>query len=116
MESGTAAMECITALIVGPLCFLVLVTNVLDHPLCYVLQLITCTMQLYGLTWFTLQPLFTTSGLSGHFSSDPILFWIVAVGCNAPWAIFPTILLFEAIIKLTLSMSISISSIDSKSQ
>jgi hypothetical protein len=33
---------------------------------------------------------------------DPIKFWVIAVGCNSPWAIFPPILFvysFRAIAK-----------------
>jgi hypothetical protein len=72
MESGTAAMEAITALIVGPLCFLVAFASIHNFGCHHPLQMILCTMQLYGLTWFTLQPLFTDTGLAGHFSSDPV--------------------------------------------
>lgn len=72
MESGTAAMECITALLTGPLCFLVVTASVHEFASLHFFQIITCTCQLYGLIWFTLQPLFTTSGIAGHFSSDPV--------------------------------------------
>jgi hypothetical protein len=27
---------------------------------------------LYGLVWFTLQPIYSETGLAGHFSSDPV--------------------------------------------
>lgn len=96
MESGTAAMEAITALIVGPLCFVVVYAAV--HQLSYFhpLRLVLCTMQIYGLTWFTLQPLFAAGGLQEYFSSDQTLFWAIAVGCNAPWAIFPPILWYQS--------------------
>jgi len=99
MESGTTAMEAITALIDGPLCILVAYGAVHDHSYRYPLQIVLCVMQLYGLTWFTLQPMFSDTGLVGHFSSDPVLFWVVAVGCNAPWAICPSILLVDAFYK-----------------
>lgn len=72
MESGTAAMEAITALLDGPLCFLVAYGAANNCSFRYPLQLILCTMQLYGLLWFVLQPLFTDSGIEGHFSSDPV--------------------------------------------
>lgn len=72
MESGTHAMEVITALIDGPLCFLVAFGAIHEFGWRHPLQIILCTMQLYGLVWFTLQPIFSESGLAGHFSSDPV--------------------------------------------
>ncbi|RQM24766.1 hypothetical protein B5M09_000478 [Aphanomyces astaci] len=66
MEEGTAAMETITCVSI---------------------------MQLYGLTWFCLHPLFSDAS---HMSSDPGLFWIICVGCNAPWAIFPSVLVHKS--------------------
>ena len=132
LESGTHAMEVITALIDGPLCFLVVFAAAHNYSWRHPLQIILCVMQLYGLLWFTLQPIYSETGLEGHFSSDPVsilsmtlhcmrssscssflscayryfcssillslqrLFWLIAVGANAPWAIFPTILLVSS--------------------
>ena len=72
MESGTTAMELITAVIDGPLCFLVVFAAAHDFPWRHPVQIILCTMQLYGLVWFTLQPIYSDTGLAGHFSSDPV--------------------------------------------
>jgi cholestenol delta-isomerase len=72
MESGTTAMELITAVIDGPLCFLVVFAAAHDLSWRHPLQIILCTMQLYGLVWFTLQPIYSDTGLAGHFSSDPV--------------------------------------------
>lgn len=72
MESGTAAMEAITALIDGPLCIFVAFAAVHDYGCRHPLQIILCTMQLYGLVWFVLQPMFSETGLEGHFSKDPV--------------------------------------------
>jgi len=72
MESGTAAMEAITAVIVGPLCLLVAFANTHDLNWHYPVQLVVCTMQMYGLTWFTLQPFFSKLGVDGFFSSDKV--------------------------------------------
>lgn len=72
MESGTHAMEVITALIDGPLCFIVAFGAAHNHSYRHPLQIILCVMQLYGLLWFTLQPLFSDTGIEGHFSSDPV--------------------------------------------
>lgn len=77
MESGTTAMEAITSVIVGPLCFLVAVASVHQYASLHFLQAVLCTMQLYGLTWFILQPLFTDSGVNGHFSSDPVSYCLL---------------------------------------
>jgi hypothetical protein len=73
MESGTHAMEAITALIDGPLCFLVAFAAVQDWGCRHPFQIILCVMQLYGLLWFVLQPIFSDTGAEGHFSSDPVL-------------------------------------------
>lgn len=72
MESGTTAMEAITALIDGPLCFLVALAAVQDWGCRHPLQIILCVMQIYGLVWFVLQPIFSDTGAEGHFSSDPV--------------------------------------------
>lgn len=72
MESGTHAMEAITALIDGPLCFLVAFAAAHDYGCRHPLQIILCVMQLYGLLWFTLQPIYSDTGVAGHFSSDPV--------------------------------------------
>lgn len=62
-------------------------------------------MQLYGLVWFTLQPVFSDTGLEGHFSSDPTLFWLIAFGANAPWGVFPTILLVQSVYEVSNKMA-----------
>lgn len=72
MESGTTAMEAITALVDGPLCFLVVLASVQGWGCRHALQMILCTMQIYGLVWFTLQPIFSHEGFTHHFSSDPV--------------------------------------------
>jgi cholestenol delta-isomerase len=107
MESGTHAMEAITALIDGPLCFLVAWSAVHDYGCRHPFQIILCVMQLYGLLWFTLQPIFSDTGMAGHFATDPNLFWGIAVGCNAPWAIFPAILLVQSVMEVSCKMAAS---------
>ena len=96
MESGTASMEAITAIFDGPVCFLVAYAHIhklaWEHPL----MLILCTCQLYGLVWYTLQPIFDEAGFAGHFSSDPLLLWGIVVFFNSPWAIAPVILLWNS--------------------
>ncbi len=72
MESGTHAMEVITALLTGPLCFLVAFAAAHNFSWRHPAQIVLCTMQLYGLVWFTLQPIFSDIGIEGHFSSDPV--------------------------------------------
>jgi cholestenol delta-isomerase len=101
MESGTHAMEVITALIDGPLCFFVAWAAAHDYGCRHPFQIILCVMQLYGLLWFTLQPIYSETGVAGHFSSDPSLFWGIAVGCNAPWGIFPVILLYQSVVEVS---------------
>jgi hypothetical protein len=72
MESGTHAMEVITALLTGPLCFLVAFAASHNFSWRHPAQIVLCTMQLYGLVWFTLQPIYSDTGIEGHFSSDPV--------------------------------------------
>ena len=93
LEAGTAAMECITSLVVGPLCVLLLYGLVLERPWRHALQVVLCTSQLYGLAWFVLHKEFYHLPVA---SDDPFLFWVVFVGLNAPWGIFPPILLYQS--------------------
>ncbi|CAF1599937.1 unnamed protein product, partial [Didymodactylos carnosus] len=96
LEAGTASMETITALVVGPLCIILAYSIVNGKSYRYPLQIIVCTCQIYGLIWFILQPEFTEGGLYSVASKDPFLFWVLFVGFNSPWAAFPPILLFKA--------------------
>ncbi|KAF0700183.1 Aste57867_9311 [Aphanomyces stellatus] len=89
MEEGTAAMETITALLDGPMCLLAAYAFVMQKPYYHPLTLVVSVMQMYGLTWFCLHPFFSDQS---HMSADPGLFWVICVGMNAPWGIFPTIL------------------------
>ncbi|OQR82131.1 hypothetical protein THRCLA_11113 [Thraustotheca clavata] len=93
MEEGTAAMETITAFIDGPLCLLAAYAFVTRQSYYHPVVVVVCVMQLYGLTWFCLHPFFSDST---HISSDPGLFWVICVGMNMPWAIFPSILLYKS--------------------
>ncbi len=77
MESGTTAMEAITALIDGPLCFLVALAAVQDWGCRHPLQIVLCVMQIYGLVWFVLQPIYSDTGAAGHFSSDPVSYIMI---------------------------------------
>jgi len=96
LESGTAAMEAITAILEGPMCLAVVFAAVMNRSWRHPMQLILTTMQIYGLVWFAIHPYFTEEGYSGHFSADPILCWLVAFGANAPWGIFPPILWYKS--------------------
>ena len=93
LEAGTAAMECITSVIVGPLCVILLYAIVMDRPWRHALQTALCTCQLYGLAWFVLHKEFYHLPVA---SDDPFLFWVIFVGLNAPWAIFPPVLLYNS--------------------
>ena len=93
LEAGTAAMEWITAVIVGPLCVLLVYAIVTDRPWRHALQVIVCTAQVYGLTWFAVHPFFYHLPVA---SEDPFLFYFFFVGLNAPWGIFPPILLAKS--------------------
>lgn len=72
VESGTAAMEFTTATIVGPLCFFVVFAAVKNYSLRHPLQIVLCTMQIYGLLWYILQPYYSPLGPEGHYTSDPV--------------------------------------------
>ena len=90
MEPGTRAMEAITVLLDGPLCLLAAYAAVKDLPWRHPCQFLVCTMQIYGLIWFSLHPIFDRS--IQHLSTSPFLFLGVAFGLNGPWAIFPPML------------------------
>ena len=103
MESGTAAMEAITAVIEGPMCFFVAYALINGKQWRWPLQLVLCTMQIYGLMWFMLQPHWSPDGFEGHMAvDDAYLFWVIAVGCNAPWGIIPPLLWAQAFKKLSI--------------
>jgi hypothetical protein len=85
LEAGTAAMEGITALIVGPLSLLTAIAIVRDWSIRHVLQLTVSTCQMYGLTWFMAQPVFAAVE---SLTTDPLLFWVVAFALNAPWYVY----------------------------
>jgi hypothetical protein len=72
IESGTASMEAITAVVVGPLCLLLAAAWVHDLPWRCPLQLVVCTMQLYGMAWQIAQPMFSNGGWKQHFASDEV--------------------------------------------
>ena len=93
LEAGTAAMEWITAVIVGPLCALLVYAIVTDKPWRHALQITLCTAQVYGLVWFAVHPFFYHLPVA---SDDPFLFYFFFVGLNAPWGIFPPILLAKS--------------------
>jgi len=98
LESGTAAMELITACISGPLCFLLAFAIASRQPWRHPIQIILSTCQIYGLVWFIIQPIFYDQKVA---SDDPFLFWVIFVGLNAPWAIFPPILLIQSVTAVT---------------
>ena len=93
LEPGTAAMEWITAVVVGPLCVLLAYAIVTAQPWRHALQVAVCTAQMYGLTWFAVHPWFYQLPVA---SEDPFLFWVVFVGLNAPWGIFPPLLFLHS--------------------
>ena len=93
LEAGTAAMEWITSVILGPLCVVLLYGIVADRPWRHVVQVALCTCQMYGLTWFVLHKEYTDSPVA---SDDPFLFWVIFVGLNAPWGVFPPILFYKS--------------------
>ena len=93
LEAGTAAMEWITSVLLGPLCLVLLYAIVRDRPWRHVVQVMLCTAQIYGLTWFVLHKEFYHLPVA---SDDPFLFWVIFVGLNMPWGIFPPILLYKS--------------------
>lgn len=72
LDSGTAAMEAITALVVGPLCFLVALAAVHDLSWRYPLQLVVSTMQAYGMLWLAVEPIFSAGGWAQHYNADEV--------------------------------------------
>lgn len=81
LESGTAAMEAITAFVTGPLCLLLAWGIVGQKAWRWSLQVVVCVCQLYGLSWFMAHPFFHVDRIS---SEDPFLYWVIFVGFNAP--------------------------------
>lgn len=104
VEAGTAAMETITALIDGPLAVLLAYGIIAHRPWRHVVQLILSVCQIYGLVWFLLHPVFYHLEVA---SSDPFLFWVIFVGLNAPWGIFPPVLVYKSWTAITKQFAIN---------
>lgn len=98
IEAGTGAMEMITVCLDGPLCLLAAYAFIFEKKFYHPLVLVLCTMQLYGLLWFTLQPFFSSES---HITKDPSLFWFICFGCNVPWSLFPGILFYKSFVHLS---------------
>ena len=96
MESGTAAMEAITAYLDGPLCFIVAYSYIHSTAYLHPTVVVLCVMQIYGLIWYSIQPIFSVEGFKGYLTEDPFLFWAVDFACNFPWMVLPPIFLYKS--------------------
>jgi hypothetical protein len=50
----------------GPMCFFVAYACVTNASWYHPLQMLLSAMQIYGLLWFTIQPLWSADGYAGH--------------------------------------------------
>eukprot|EP00127_Corallochytrium_limacisporum_P000239 Clim_evm7s8 gene=Clim_evmTU7s8 len=107
MEPGTWSMEVITAVLDGPLCLMTVYAAVFGLSWRHITQASVCLMQLYGLMWFCLHAI-APQNKEPHMSDDPFLFWVIAVGFNAPWSIVPVILFIDSIKHLNEGMKASL--------
>ncbi|KAI1085788.1 EBP-domain-containing protein [Whalleya microplaca] len=92
------SVESITAFAWGPLCFANAVAIVKGCPLRYALRIAVCMAHLYGVALYfgTSLSQYYYTGLS-HSRPEVLYFWVYYVGCNLPWALIPSVLLFDSV-------------------
>ncbi|KAI1213055.1 EBP-domain-containing protein [Annulohypoxylon truncatum] len=91
------SVESITALVWGPLCFANAVSIVRGSPYRHVLRIIICMAHIYGVA------LYYSTSLCQEYMTDLshsrpefLYFWVYYVGFNLPWAIIPSILIYDS--------------------
>ncbi|KAL2929698.1 putative 3-beta-hydroxysteroid-Delta(8) Delta(7)-isomerase [Bienertia sinuspersici] len=88
-DSAIVAVEGVTAVVWGPLCFLAAYAIAAHKSYRYVLQLVISLGQFYGLVIY-----YITAFLEGdHFSSSPIYYYAYYFGANSPWGVIPFIII-----------------------
>ncbi|XXH04796.1 complexed with cef1p [Hypoxylon texense] len=99
------SIETITAFIWGPLCFANAIAIVRGSPSQHALRIVVCMAHLYGVALYYGTSLSETyfTGLS-HSRPEPLYFWGYYVGFNLPWAIIPTILLFNSVATISIRL------------
>lgn len=97
-DSCVLAVESITAIIDGPLCFLTVLAFFTQSPYRYLLQMLVSSFQLYGDVVY-----YTTEILENfvHSKTDhPLYFWFYFIFLNAWWLVIPSLLILRSFCKL----------------
>ncbi|KAI0887472.1 EBP-domain-containing protein [Annulohypoxylon maeteangense] len=91
------SVESITAFVWGPLCFANAVSIVRGSPFRHALRIIVCMAHLYGVALYYSTSL-SEEYLTGlpHSRPEFLYFWVYYVGFNLPWAIIPSMLLYNS--------------------
>jgi len=102
-------MESVTAIVDGPLAFLVAYSFMKQTPYRYVAQLVLSVLQLYGDVLYFAIEIFEgfIHGPFGH----PLYFWFYFVFFNSLWIIIPFVFIIEAWINITASQASSDSTV-----
>jgi len=105
-DTFVLVMESITAVVWGSLSFVTAALIYSNHPARHILAFLVSTGQLYGDLLY-----YFTSLVEGapHCKEDPnsFYFWYYFVGFNAPWIVFPVIIMWSTARQITASVRAS---------
>merc|ERR1712188_157030 len=94
-DTGTLGIEAITAIIVGPLCFLLAYAILYRASFRHALQIIVCSAHVYGTVLY-----FVTEFLDdfSHVDKNNVkLFWVYFVCTNCIWLVVPLLFLLQSV-------------------
>ncbi|XP_060080988.1 3-beta-hydroxysteroid-Delta(8),Delta(7)-isomerase-like [Ylistrum balloti] len=104
-DSFTVCMESITAFLVGPLCFGVVLAYVTRNPSRYVLQLVVSICHLYGDSLY--MSIEAKEGFIHGEYNHPLHFWFYFVFLNLWWIFVPLVLITQACLRLVEAQRLS---------
>ncbi|PAA69889.1 hypothetical protein BOX15_Mlig009609g1 [Macrostomum lignano] len=92
-EQNIVAMEIVTVLLDGSLCFAIIWAIKTHSPNRHFMQVVLCTCELYG-NWMTFAP----EWLSGNknLTDDPFKVWFHLFFFNFLWVVFPLLMLIQS--------------------
>ncbi|KAK2003394.1 emopamil binding protein [Colletotrichum falcatum] len=98
-------VESFTVVILGPLCWAIVVTIACRSHARHPLQVIMCVGHLYSVVLYYSTSLaeFYFNDLS-HSRPEFLYFWVYYVGFNAPWVVVPTVVLFQSVVHIKSSL------------
>jgi len=89
-DAFVLCMESSTAILWGPLSFVIVWMILRDHPLRHPLQIIVCMGQMYGLLLYYATSVFDHYILERtYFRPEGYYFWFYFIGLNFIWVVIP---------------------------